>query len=85
MSADLIDVAVSAVLGPLVERVRELGAPVLVYVPDELEEAATAALAGFVGDMLREALAALQAHGLVRVETSGEITLTRHAGAHPDD
>ena len=34
----LIDAAVKSVLGPLLERARELGEPVLAYVLDELAD-----------------------------------------------
>lgn len=80
----LIDAAVKSVLGPLLERARELGEPVLAYVPDELEEVAVEKLLGFAGDILRAGLALLQAHGKVTIATTGEITITHHAGAHPD-
>lgn len=85
MPADPIDIAVSAVLSPLLERARELGEPILRYVPDMLEEEAGDALVKLVSDLFREGLGLLLARGIITVETSGEITLTAHKGPHPDD
>ena len=81
----IIELAIAAVLKPLVERARGYAAPVLAFIPTELMDKAEAGLLGFVENLLRDALAMLEGRGLLTITTSGQITLTPHKGPHPDD
>lgn len=81
----LIDLVVGQAVSALAESLRDLAAPVLVFVPSELQKAALDELETFAGDAVRAVLERLQAHGKLTITTTGEIAITHHTGAHPAD